>query len=102
MERECGCPEMESVMVISTQKDPDSIEDFVLDWATNIGTDTISSASWAVTGGLVVDSSSATSTTTTVRLSGGTLGQIARATCTVTLASGQVRDQTIQLMISEQ
>ena len=88
--------------MITTQKDPNSTEDFVLDWSTEIGADTISSATWTVTGGLVAVTSSNTTTTTTVRLKGGTSGNIAVATCRVTLASGQIKYRAIQMTIAAQ
>lgn len=88
--------------MIQTQKDPNSTEDFVLDWSVELGTDTISSASWTPTGGINVVSSSNTATTTTARLSGGTDGHPATATCTVTLTSAQVKRRAIQMTITEQ
>lgn len=86
--------------MFATTKDPDSIEDFSLNWATNLGTDTITGSSWLVDGGLGIVAQSFTTTTTVVRLRGGTLGlPAAVAVNTVNLASGQVRQCSIQLTI---
>jgi hypothetical protein len=52
-----------------------------------------------VTGVTLVASSNTTSTAT-ARLSGGAVGTPARATCAVTLASGQVKERAIQLQIA--
>jgi hypothetical protein len=85
--------------MISTLKDPNSVEDFLLDWSAEIGADPIASVAWAVNGVTLVASSN-TASTGTARLSGGAVGTPARATCTVTLASGQVKERTIQLQIA--
>lgn len=87
--------------MINARKDPNSIEDFVLDWSQRIGSDTISSATWSVSG-VTAASNSNTTTTATVRLSGGSVDADATATCRVTLASGQVMDATIYLTLREE
>ena len=84
--------------MISTLKDPNSIEDFLLDWSAEIGADPIASIVWTVTG-VTLMASSATATTATARLRGA-VGCPAKETCTVTLASGQVKERTIQLQIA--
>ena len=60
--------------MIVTKKDPNSIEDFALDWSARAASDTISASTWTVSTGLTVVADSYTDTTTTVRLSGGVVG----------------------------
>lgn len=55
---------------------------------------------WSVAGVTMVSNRN-TTTTATVRLSGGTAGAIATAGCRVTLASGQVKLATIHIRIQE-
>jgi len=92
--------EVSSMNEISAVKDPNSVEDFALNWTLEIGSDTISSATWSAVG-VTVDSDSLAGAVTTARLSGGTVGKPARTTCHVVLASGQVKERTIRLSIQE-
>lgn len=56
-------------------KDPNDVADYELDWAPDLGTDTISTSTWIAPAGITVDSDTNTTTTATVWLSGGTHGQ---------------------------
>jgi hypothetical protein len=88
-------------VILAADKDPDDKVDYQLSWATNLGTDTISSSSWIVPVGITVLLDSSTTTTATVRLSGGTAGQKYQVTNRVVTASGQQFDQSIFVYVRE-
>lgn len=75
-----------------------SILDWRLDWSTWLGSDTISTSSWTVTGA-TKDSENTTTTTSTVRVSGGSAGTPATAKCTITTAGGLTEVRSIELAI---
>jgi hypothetical protein len=74
---------------------------FTLDWATELGTDTISSVAWKVPATLTNETTAQTSTTATIRLSGGRAGRLERIRCHVTGASGQIYARTLYLRIGK-
>ncbi len=82
-------------------KDPDEIKDYSLNWAAllAVDSDTIVTSDWAVvTGsGLTIDSTSDSDTTTTVWLSGGTIGVTYELRNRVTTLGGRTYDQTVKL-----
>lgn len=83
-------------------KDPDGVADYGLNWAPWLLTDTISTSIWiVVTPGIVVNSSSHDTTTTTVWLSGGTSGQTYSLTNRVVTVAGRTKDWTVQLKIKD-
>lgn len=75
--------------------------DYVQDWAAWLGSDTIVTSVWSVTGGMVVDSDSIGSPaqTATVWLSGGTFGTTAEAINSITTAAGRTAKATIAFRI---
>lgn len=85
----------------SGYKDPQDIADYGLSWAKNLGTDTITSSSWIVPDGITADDDSNTTTTATVRLSGGTAGENYDLTNRVVTASGQRFDCSIRIYVRE-
>ncbi len=81
-------------------KDPDEIRDYGVNWSPDLGTKTIAGSTWSVVEGtVVIDVISNTTTTTTVRLSGGTLGETCSLLNRVTLSNGERLDQTCKLKI---
>ena len=88
--------------MVVANKDPDATEDIALDWATRIGSDTISSSAWPVPSGITKDSDSKTDTTTTIRLSGGTAGQKYDLINRVTLSSSEIYDATLRVYVREE
>ncbi len=80
-------------------KDPDEVLDYEIDWAARLTTDTISTSTWTVPSGITKDSDSKTSTTTTVWLSGGTLGDSYEILNRIVTAGGRTMDQTVKLKI---
>lgn len=82
-------------------KDPSATLDYTLDWYADgwLGTDTISAVTWVVPSGLTQASSSNTTTTATIWLSGGTVGTDYEVTCRITTAGGRVDDRTLRLQV---
>lgn len=74
-------------------KDEDSILSYTVDWSRVLGTDTISSVTWTVSGVTSVSQSN-TTTTTTIKLSGS--GGSAKAT--VVTAGGSTHVQTLNFI----
>lgn len=62
--------------------------DYRADWATWLGSDTISTSDWTVPTGLVEDSDSNTTTDATVILSGGVVGTTYTVSNTIVTAAG--------------
>ena len=78
-------------------KDPDETLDYIINWAIHLGSDTISSSSWAAATGITIDSDTNTTTTATVWLSGGTLGTYYLITNTIVTAGGRTLEQSIRI-----
>lgn len=88
------------------KKDPNSVLDYTANfasWLTQISDTIVNAVVAQVTGGLVVQSVSFTTTTVTAWLSGGTLtvpgGEYASATFRVTTAGGRTDDRTIYFKV---
>ena len=86
-------------------KDPDATLDYQVDWSAWLATG-VSIVALTVTadGGVDVDSSSFTATTTTAWLSAGNAGEIANITFRVTTDSSpvaQIDDRTLKLRIAD-
>jgi len=75
-----------------------SVIDYQESWAAWLGSDTIASAAWTVSGATKVGESN-TTTATTVRISGGTAGTPATAKCHIVMATGYEDERTIELAI---
>lgn len=82
-------------------KDPDATLDYSWDWSTWLDGDTISSRSFVVDTGLTVVSSQEVAGVVTAFISGGTAGQLLRATCRIVTALGRTDDRSIVLKIVE-
>lgn len=83
-------------------KDPDAVLDYVVNWATWLDGDTISTSAFTVPAGITKDSESNTTTTATVWLSGGTAGTWYAILNRITTAAGRTNDQTIYVQVKEQ
>jgi len=83
-------------------KDPNSKVDYLWDWSDWLKTgDTIQTSVWTVPAGLVKESEAATTTTTTVWLSGGTLGETYLVTNRITTVQGRIEDHSMQFIIRD-
>ena len=83
------------------RKDPDATLDYVIDWSTWLGADTISTDSWVVPTGITKVTDSNTTTTATVWLSCCTLGNTYACVNRIVTAGGRTQDQTIHIQIVE-
>jgi hypothetical protein len=83
------------------EKDPDAILDYTVDWSRWLGTDTILASQWTVPTGLTQVSSSNTSTSATVWLSGGTAGQAYTVTNRITTAGGRTDERSIVINVRD-
>lgn len=83
-------------------KDPDETLDFENDWAARLNDgDTIVESDWIVPAGIDDDAAVFDGTTTTIWLSGGTLGETYHLVNRVTTAQGRTRDRSKYVTIRE-
>ena len=82
-------------------KDPDSILDYQFDWELWLNGDEIDTSVWVVPAGLTEDSKANTTTTTTVWLSAGVLGQRYEVTNRITTVGGRTEDRLFIVRIRE-
>lgn len=83
-------------------KDPSAVLDYKVDWATWLSTDTIATVAWTVPTGITQTSTSNTTTTATIWLSGGTAGTTYEIVCRITTAGGRTDDRTIGIRVEDQ
>jgi len=83
------------------QKDPDAVLDYVIDWSTWLGIDTIATSTWTADSGITVDSEQETTTTATVWLSGGTAGSRYNVVNEITTNAGRTENRTIVIEVRE-
>jgi hypothetical protein len=82
-------------------KDPNATLDYVVNWATYLGVDTISSDSWIVPSGITSVTETNTTTTSTIWLSGGTVGTKYALTNRIVTLGGRTDDRTIYVKVKE-
>jgi len=95
-------------------KDPDEVEDFVLDWTARLQpSDAIAASTWISPAGITVNSDSFTNNGsywngtatvtgrywTTIWLSGGTIGETYEFVNRITTTGARVYDQTVKLKV---
>jgi hypothetical protein len=85
-------------------KDPDEVLDYTVDWSDRLGADTINDSSWEMSADnsddeLDIDSDTNTTDSSTVWLSGGTIGVSYELTNRVVTAGGRTMDQTCKIKI---
>lgn len=81
-------------------KRPNAVLDYTLDWSDFLDTDTIATATWTVDAGLTKDSSSNTTTTSTVWLSGGTEGEVYAGVGKIVTAAGRTDERTFIILVT--
>jgi len=86
-------------LIYADEKRTASTEDFQLDWSLVVGVDSIASSVWTITTGLTQVSSSNTTTSATVRLTGGVPGHSYTASNVVTLLSGVTQIQSLLIPV---
>lgn len=87
-------------------KDPDAKLDYIVDWASWLNGDTISTSAWSVPTGITEMSSSPgpstnTTTTATIWLEGGTVGTAYDIINSIVTTAGRQDDRTFQILIAE-
>lgn len=83
-------------------KDPDEVLDYTLRWSRRLDGDTIDTSSWTIDDdALEQESNSNTDTTTTVWLSGGTIGEKYTLTNRVVTAGGRTMEESVTIRIRE-
>lgn len=81
-------------------KDPNSTQNYSIDWSTNIPSETIGTSAWSASGtGLTIGTSTISSLSTTVSVSGGTAGNVYVLTNRVTTNSGIIDERSITLRV---
>jgi len=83
-------------------KDPEEVLDYTFDWSAYLAdiTDTIVTVVFEPVG-VVVDSSSNTTTSATAWVSGGVVGNTATVACVITTADGRTAVRSIYLKIKD-
>jgi hypothetical protein len=81
-------------------KDPNELLDYQIDWLPRLVDDTIATSAWTIPAGLTNASETFTNQTTTVWLSGGTIGETYSILNRITTAGGRTMDQTVNLTIA--
>jgi len=82
-------------------KDPDDIKSFTINWAADLSGITISSSAFTVDSGITKDSDSNTTTTTSLVLSGGTVGKTYKIANAVTCSNSDVYDKFFLVRVQE-
>lgn len=82
-------------------KDPDAILDYQVNWATWLGVDTISTSTWVVPTGITQVSVANTTTTATIKLSGGTVDTDYTLVNRIVTAGGRTDDRSIVMRIRQ-
>ena len=86
--------------IVEIEKDPAAVLDYVISWSDWLPTgDTISAAAFTVPTVLTKDSETNTTTTATVRLSGGTAGDDYDVVCQITTAGGRTDERTMRVQV---
>lgn len=79
-------------------KDPDGSEIYGLDWSDFLGADTIASSDWTVPTGLTENAATNDTTSTQIRVSGGTVGTQYQLVNRITTDAGATYDRTVLLI----
>ena len=83
-------------------KDPNAVLDYKIDWGTWLGaSETISTSTWTAATGITVNSSTNTTTTATVWLSGGTAGVQYMVTNRITTNQGRTDDRSLTISVQD-
>jgi hypothetical protein len=81
-------------------KDPSSVLDFGFDWSDWLDSDdSVSTSTWNVPTGITDDSDTSTSTTTTIWLSGGTVGSKYKITNRIVTANGRTVERSFYVKV---
>lgn len=87
------------------EKDPNAIKSWKWDWSgylTSLDADTIATSTFTVPADLTKEGEGNTATTATVKLSGGTVGEIYSVTNRITTTNGDTEEASMYLKVVEQ
>ena len=82
-------------------KDPNAVLDYSIDWTRWLAGDQIATSEWIIPSGLTKMADSKTSTSATVWLSGGSVGQSYTVTNRITTAAGRTEDRSFTIRVEE-
>jgi len=82
-------------------KDPNAVLDYSIDWTRWLAGDQIATSEWIIPSGLTKMADSKTSTSATVWLSGGSVGQSYTVTNRITTAAGRTEDRSFIIRVEE-
>lgn len=82
-------------------KDPNAVLDYSIDWTRWLAGDQVATSEWIIPSGLTRMADSKTSTSATVWLSGGSVGQSYTVTNRITTAAGRTEDRTFTIRVEE-
>lgn len=82
------------------EKDPSSIQNFDVNWAKELNGETISTSTWELDG-LINVTDSNTNDTTTIRVSGGSEGQVHRLQNTITTSGSQTFRKALPILVRQ-
>jgi len=88
-------------MITPLIHDPNAVLDYVLDWSSYLGDDTIIANTWSADSGIMVESDAFDASTTTIWVSGGTPDKRYALTSHITTIGGRDDDWTIYLLVKE-
>jgi hypothetical protein len=92
-----------SVPLRTFAKDPEAILNYTIDWSQWLGSDTIQTSTWpTITAGITMASSSNSTTTATIKVSGGTDGSDYDLTNRIVTAGGLTDERTIRIQVRQQ
>lgn len=86
-------------MLYWPDKDPDEIADYQIDWVGRLDGDSIAASTWVVPSGIIKDSDTFASTSTTIWLSGGAAGETYVLVNRITTVGGREFDEPVQLRV---
>jgi len=78
-----------SIRLGRVAQDKDEAIAYTIDWSADLNSSTVASTAWTVPSGLTNESTTATTTTSSIRLSGGTPGVVYKIEALATLDSGE-------------
>lgn len=88
---------------VDFEKDPDGVKLLRFDWARELDGDTIASVDYLLPDGLTEGTNGGTGSYRTVKVSGGTAGNVYRVTCRITTTtSAETMDKTYRVLVREQ
>lgn len=88
-------------MVALEPKDPAALVPYAVNWSTYLGTEIIATSEWIAPDGLTISAHTATGTTATVWLEGGTAGRTYRVTNKIATSDNRVDSRSFLIRCQE-